>query len=69
MNKVYRVGGMSCNHCKASIEKNIGKLEGVTIVKVDLDDGYLYVEGNLSEQTVKQTIEELGFEYKGILEK
>lgn len=69
MNKVYRVGGMSCNHCKTSIEKNIGKLEGVTSVKVDLDDGYVYVEGNLSEQAFQQTIEELGFSFKGILEK
>lgn len=68
-NKVYRVGGMNCNHCKTSIEKNIGKLDGVTAVKVDLDDGYVYVEGNLPELMVKQTIEDLGFKFNGVLEK
>lgn len=63
MDKKYKITGMSCNHCKMSVEKNIGKLQGVTSVRVDLEAGMLYVEGDVSEQVVKQTVEELGFQF------
>jgi copper chaperone len=35
------VKGMSCRHCINSIEGNVGELNGVTNVKVNLDSGML----------------------------
>lgn len=63
--QIYRVGGMSCNHCKASVEKNLAQLSSVTAVEVDLPAGTVAVEGSATEADVRKVIEELGFEYKG----
>lgn len=63
---IYRIGGMSCNHCKNSVETHLAKLEGINSVVVDLTDGTACVEGMANEASIKKTIEELGFEYKGI---
>jgi len=34
-----KVEGMSCNHCMNAMEGSGGKLEGVSKVKVDLENG------------------------------
>ena len=63
--QIYRVGGMSCNHCKASVEKNLAQLPSVTAVEVDLAAGTVSVEGTATDAEVQKVVEELGFEYKG----
>ena len=63
--QIYRVGGMSCNHCKASVEKNLELLPSVTAVEVDLTAGTVAVEGTADAAGIQKVIEELGFEYKG----
>ena len=63
--QIYRVGGMSCNHCKASVEKNLALLPSVTAVEVDLTAGTVAVEGTADAAEIRKVIEELGFEYKG----
>lgn len=63
---IYRIGGMSCNHCKNSVETHLAKLQGINTVVVDLTDGTACVEGMADEASIKKTVEELGFEYKGI---
>jgi cation transport ATPase len=50
MKHTYKITGMTCNNCKASVEKNLGKLEDVTNVTVNL-------EKNEAEVTMKQHIE------------
>ncbi len=66
MAKVYKVGGMTCNHCKANVEKNLAKLEGVTSVQVDLDKGVAYVEGNPNDADVEKKLDDIGYDYKGV---
>lgn len=61
----YKVNGMSCNHCKESVEKNLRKLNGITSVSVDLNSGTASVDGTVTEEQVKAVIEDLGFEYGG----
>lgn len=63
---IFIVGGMSCNHCKNSVETNLAKLSGVTSATADLATGEVVVEGSVSADEVKKTIESIGFEYKGI---
>ena len=65
MASVYKIGGMTCNHCKANIEKNLTNVNGVTSVVVDLEKAIAYVEGNPSDAEVQKVVDELGYEYKG----
>ncbi|MFD1015766.1 heavy-metal-associated domain-containing protein [Winogradskyella rapida] len=50
MKHTYKITGMTCNNCKASVEKNLGELEYVTNVSVNLEKGE-------AEVTMKQHIE------------
>jgi copper chaperone CopZ len=65
MATVYKIGGMTCNHCKANVESNLAKLSGVASVKVDLEKSLAYVEGSPDDTAIRQTVETLGYEYKG----
>ncbi|MDR2928365.1 MAG: permease [Cytophagaceae bacterium] len=61
--KAYKIGNMTCNHCKATVEKNLAKLGSITSVHVDLAKGIAYVEGLPNDSEVKKTVEAFGFEY------
>ena len=61
----YHVEGMSCSHCKMSVEKNVAKLNGVEKVEVDLPSKTLFIDGNPSENEIKDCLTDLGFQYKG----
>lgn len=65
MAQVYKIGGMTCNHCKATVEKNLANVSGVTSVVVDLEKSIAYVEGSPSDSDVQKKVDELGYEYKG----
>lgn len=58
------VKGMSCNHCKASVQETLSKLEGVEDVQVDLQSGKVdYKETSPVEvDTLRKAIEKIGFE-------
>jgi copper chaperone len=43
-NEVINVEGMSCDHCKHSIEKALNGLDGVTSSEVSLANGNVEVE-------------------------
>lgn len=59
---VIVVKGMTCGHCKAMVEKNLGKLPGVESVEVDLATGKTVIQGAPDLTSVRKTIEDLGFE-------
>ena len=61
----YKIKGMTCNHCVANVEKNLSNLVNVTGVNVDLDKGLAHVEGDVSENQVKSTVENIGYQYEG----
>ncbi len=61
------VEGMSCGHCINAIENNVGKLQGVSSVKANLDSGAVEVVFNTSEvsiDTIKETIDDQGYDVK-----
>jgi copper chaperone len=43
--KTYSVPGMTCDHCKAAIEKEILPLDGVEGVQIDIDSKKVTVTG------------------------
>lgn len=64
-NVTLSVQGMSCGHCVKSVEGNVGKLSGVSNVKVHLENGTVDVEFDSNEvtlETIKETIDDQGYD-------
>ena len=58
----YTVTGMTCGHCVASVKEEVGNVEGVESVDVELEGGRLTVTGDVSADAVKAAVEEAGYE-------
>lgn len=68
-NKKVVVNGMSCNHCKMSVEKHIGALGNIELAEVNLEQKLLKIKGeNIDVKQIQQEIESLGFEFGGVKE-
>lgn len=61
----YKIKGMTCNHCVASVEKHLNQLQNTAQVKVDLNSETVQVEGEASEDDIKTAIEDIGYQYEG----
>ncbi|MBI4640921.1 MAG: heavy-metal-associated domain-containing protein [Candidatus Tectomicrobia bacterium] len=64
-NIVLTVEGMSCDHCKMTVEKGLKELEGVASVKVDLDAKLAKVSfdpAKVSLDAMKAKIVDLGYQ-------
>ena len=65
--KTFSVEGMSCGHCKAAVEGELGKLPGVEWSNADFETGIVevrYDEGRVGTDELKGAIEEAGYEVK-----
>ncbi|AYF72920.1 copper chaperone [Nocardia yunnanensis] len=60
----YTVTGMTCGHCVGAVTKEIGKIDGVTSVDVDLASGLVTVESAapLADTEVIAAVDEAGYE-------
>jgi len=59
---LLNVNGMTCNHCKNSVEKGVSELRGVTSVHVSLQNKTVAIEGNkLSIDEIKKVIIQRGY--------
>ena len=63
---IITVDGMTCGHCVASVQTEVGKVEGVTDVSVDLSSGQVTVvaEGTPDAGALQAAVEEAGFEVR-----
>lgn len=62
----FRVYGMTCNHCKAAVEKNLVKIEGLSKVHADIINNTVTVSGDdINAKSIESLIKELGYEFKG----
>jgi copper chaperone len=60
---VYSVAGVSCEHCRAAITREVGALRGVESVDVDLDRKLVTIAGaGLSDVDLRAAIDEAGYE-------
>ncbi|KAM3827609.1 copper-transporting ATPase 1 isoform 2-T2 [Vipera latastei] len=62
---VVHVEGMTCSSCVQTIEQHVGKLNGVHIIKVSLDDKNATIIYNPKEQipeSLQEAIEDMGFD-------
>lgn len=62
MKRDYKISGMACGHCRATVEKALSALPGVTAVSVDLPTGIASVEGDVTPEAVREAVEKAGFE-------
>ena len=58
------VNGMSCNHCKMSVEKALKKIDSVEDVEVNLETKEVIISSNkeIDNKVIEETIKEAGFE-------
>jgi copper chaperone len=62
-NVTLSVPGMTCGHCKAAVETELGKVPGVASVTVDLDAKLVAVVGTgLDHQALVAAVDEAGFD-------
>ena len=62
-----KVDGMTCNHCKANVEKGISTVTGVEKVEVDLASKTATITGKaVSIDDVKNVVESRGYEWGGV---
>jgi|HigsolmetaAR205D_1030408.scaffolds.fasta_scaffold54953_1 copper ion binding protein len=60
--RTYTVQGMTCRHCVASVREEVGELDGVDSVDVDLETGRLTVTGpTLDDEAVRAAVAEAGY--------
>jgi uncharacterized protein len=64
----YRVEGMTCEHCKATVERGLKDLQGVTEVVADrVNDKVTIQAESLTDHQIKEVIEKLGYRFAGKL--
>jgi copper chaperone len=58
---------MSCEHCATAVRTEIGKLDGVTGVDVDLAAGTVQITGSPlpGDAALRAAVEEAGYEIAG----
>jgi uncharacterized membrane protein YraQ (UPF0718 family)/copper chaperone CopZ len=62
----YRVEGMTCDHCKATVENGLKDLQGVSEVLADRSNNQVTVQAeSVSENQIKECIEKLGYRFAG----
>ena len=62
----YKVEGMTCEHCKSTVENGLKVLEGVTGVLADRIHNQVSIQAEfLSEDQVRETIEKMGYRFGG----
>ncbi len=63
---IFKVEGMTCSHCKASVERGLRELSQVTGVVADPGKNLVTVEAEaLEDERVRAAVEQLGYTYQG----
>jgi copper chaperone CopZ len=63
MTLIYRVDGMSCEHCVVAVASEVGDVAGVQAVDVDLETKLVRVSGAAIDDTaVVAAIDEAGYD-------
>jgi copper chaperone len=60
--RTYAVPGISCAHCKASIEAAVAGVPGVDAVEVDVAARTVRVDGDVSDEAVRAAIDDAGYD-------
>ena len=58
---VLKIEGMTCGHCKSSVEKALLKVPGVTQVEVDLAHKQAVVIGTADQSSLAKAVDDAGY--------
>ena len=59
----YSVPGVTCEHCRTAISKEVGMVAGVESVEVDLEEKLVSVRGRgVNDAAVRLAIDEAGYD-------
>lgn len=60
--KTYTVSGMTCEHCVNAVSAEVGGIDGVDAVAVDLTSGHVTVAGDgYTDEQVAAAVDEAGY--------
>ena len=61
--RVIKINGMHCKHCKLAIERNVGDIDGVKSIEVSLKNNTAIIEYEdiLPFDKIKKAVEESGY--------
>ena len=60
--RTYTVSGMTCGHCVLSVKEEVGEIDGVQAVDVDLASGRVDVTGaGVTDEAVRAAVAEAGY--------
>lgn len=59
---ILNIEGMSCGHCKMSVEKALQAIAGVDSAQVDLAKKIAVVTGSAARTELVKAVEDIGFE-------
>jgi copper chaperone CopZ len=64
MKKIMAIKGMSCEHCKATVEKALKSVDGVSQAVVDLKAGNaeITLSEPVSDEALKKVVRDAGYE-------
>jgi copper chaperone CopZ len=62
MIRTYRCFGISCDHCKHTIENALRELDGVSVVDVDVDSKTVRVGGDGTDESIRSALGDAGYE-------
>lgn len=65
----YSVPAMNCGHCTHTIEMEVGELQGVQIVKADLDTKKVQItfDAPANEEKIKTLLAEIEYPVEGLI--
>jgi copper chaperone len=69
-NVQFDVIGMSCGHCKAAVEEELNKIEGVERSNADLDKNTVevtYDGSRIGPERLMKAIEDAGYSVEGLV--
>lgn len=62
---VYKVEGMSCDHCRSSVLEEVQEIDDVRSAVLDLTSGRLEVDGaDVSTDQIRSAVELAGYKLK-----
>ncbi|MCK5137262.1 MAG: permease [Bacteroidales bacterium] len=63
---IFRVEGMTCNHCKVSVENGLKKNTSISEVLADPDQNRVTIQAEtITDSIIQDTVEGLGYSFKG----
>ena len=68
MKRKIQIEGMRCNHCTSSVQEALEGMTGVIEVEVHLDEKCAIISGDVSDDAIREAIDDIGFDVVGIIE-